>query len=161
MGLERRDRASSGPVASRRCDRPENNHGGPAIDPLSRRGARICLVPSKPRRPMASHSCRSSWQVACNEWDRRRARTPPRFEETAVFSEPLLAEKSAESRWRWAYTLLLSDKALSVSLVTVGEGARLENALAVCDGVLRISRPLRSQPINGDRVYSIDPCNPR
>ena len=40
--------------------------------------------------------------------------------------------------------------------VRVVEGARLEIALAVCDGVLEISITVASQPLNGDRVTSVD-----
>jgi hypothetical protein len=44
----------------------------------------------------------------------------------------------------------------------VDEGARLEIALAVCDGVLRISITVaKPTPLNGDRVYSIDRRKPR
>jgi len=41
------------------------------------------------------------------------------------------------------------------------EGARLEIALAVCDGVLQISITLQSQPVSGDHVTSVDRRKPQ
>jgi hypothetical protein len=42
----------------------------------------------------------------------------------------------------------------------VVEGARLEIALAVSDACYRFRLLLRSQPLNGHRVTSVDRCKP-
>ena len=84
--------------------------------------------------------------------------SPPQTAECK--GDPVRADKIADvcdNLWQTARNLLI----LKRRDVRVVEGARLEIALAVCDGVLQISKPLRSQPFNGDRVYSIDRRKPR
>jgi hypothetical protein len=43
----------------------------------------------------------------------------------------------------------------------VVEGARLEIALAVSDGVLQISITVANQPLNSDRVTAVDHDKPQ
>ena len=73
-----------------------------------------------------------------------------------------VVSQSVSQFWFWAEPLVRKPLIPKTRRdVRVVEGARSGIALTVCDGVLQISITVAKQPLNGDRVYSIDRRKPR